>query len=279
MAHAAHDAGLPARRVLGHLAWMVAITLAVLAGAAAMSWSRSPVYRATADVLVTAPAASNLAPDMGTERTVASSLAVLDRAAATLGLTAEDLGGGLSVTVPVDTHVLRIASTRAAPLDAQRRAQAVADAYVAYRSAQTARIITPALAPRTPASPNHAVDLSVALLVGLSLAVGVALLRHRFDDRLRGAADLERYAGVPVLARIPAFRGTGRDPPVDWPSCTVPSPAPPTPTGNCAPGCCAPCRTSATGPERQCWSPARGTRTGAPSPRTSPPRWRSAAGG
>jgi uncharacterized protein involved in exopolysaccharide biosynthesis len=45
--------------------------------------------------------------------------------------------------------------------------------------------------PVTPSSPNKVRDGALALFVGLALGVGVAFLRERLDDHLRGSEDLE----------------------------------------------------------------------------------------
>ncbi|WP_040477668.1 hypothetical protein [Longispora albida] len=217
MAQAAHVNSGSARRLLASAGWIGLITAAVLIGAAAYSWSRTPLYRSAADVLVTISASPNLAPDMGTERTIATSQAVLTQAASRLGVTPEDMGGGLSVTVPVDTTVLRIAATREDPGDAQRRAQAVATAYVAVRNGQkqaqagatatsAAEVITQAPLPQTPVSPNHAVDLSAALVVGVGIGAVTALARRRLDDRVRSPRQLAELTGAPLLGVIPPFR-------------------------------------------------------------------------
>jgi capsular exopolysaccharide synthesis family protein len=43
----------------------------------------------------------------------------------------------------------------------------------------------------------------VGLLLGLTLGIGQAFVRHRLDDRIRGRNDLEARLGVPVIATIP----------------------------------------------------------------------------
>jgi capsular exopolysaccharide synthesis family protein len=48
--------------------------------------------------------------------------------------------------------------------------------------------------------------LLLALFVGLSLGVGLALFAERFDDRLRGRQDLAARSAAPVLATIPRLR-------------------------------------------------------------------------
>lgn len=57
--------------------------------------------------------------------------------------------------------------------------------------------------PNQPASPDHVKTGILALLAALPLGAGLALLRERFDDRLRGRADLETHAGAAVLAVVP----------------------------------------------------------------------------
>jgi capsular exopolysaccharide synthesis family protein len=197
------------------------VAAVVTLGAAALSWTRTPMYKSSADVLVEPRAVPGAtapqAPDMGTEKAVASSGAVVALAAHSLGVPTGDLSAGLSVSVPVDTHVLRIAVSDPDPVRAQLWAQTLAEAYVAFHASALpaglpagirppAEIITSASLPRSPASPDHLIDLGVAAVIGLSLGVGTAILRDRLDDRLRGPADLEERTGAPTMALVPAFR-------------------------------------------------------------------------
>lgn len=64
-----------------------------------------------------------------------------------------------------------------------------------------------AVAPGRPSSPNHVKTGILALFVGLPLGAGLAFLRERFDDRLRGRGDLESHAGAAVLAVVPHIPG------------------------------------------------------------------------
>jgi polysaccharide biosynthesis transport protein len=208
-----------------HLLWILVVTGAVVAGAGAISWSRSPVYKSQVDVLVqprlyTQTSAPQV-PDMGTEKAVVSSGVVLDNASSALGIDVDQLHSGLSVGVPLQTNILQISYASTDPAEAQRRAQAIADAYVAYWVAQLpvlaedgkttvdaakTAVITPAVRASTPSSPNHGVDIGIAILLGLAIGVGTALLRDRFNDGLRGAGDLEAHSQAPVLTLIPAVR-------------------------------------------------------------------------
>jgi polysaccharide biosynthesis transport protein len=207
--------------LLAKLGWVLLVAAVVTLGAAALSWTRTPMYRSSADVLVeprAVPGVTTLqAPDMGTEKAIASSGAVVALASHSLGVPTGDLSAGLSVSVPVDTHVLRISVSNPDPVQARLWAQTLAEAYVAFHASALpaglpagakppAQIITSAGLPRSPASPDHLLDLGVAAVIGLSLGVGTAILRDRFDDRVRGPADLEERTGAPTLALVPAFR-------------------------------------------------------------------------
>jgi len=222
------------------LGWILLTTLVVVVGAAAYSWSRTPMYRAQAEVLVDPMVVSGAtveAPNMETEKALVSSNLVLETASSSLGVGARELSRGVSVSVPVDSRVLAIAYAHRDPREARRRAQALADAYVAFHSEQQAPrpptqnnpantsrtmgslagavqgvVITPATVPRSPVTPNHLVDLAVALLVGLAVGVGSAMVRDRLDDRLRGTDDVEAHVGRRVLATIPAFRAANGEP-------------------------------------------------------------------
>jgi succinoglycan biosynthesis transport protein ExoP len=214
--------GARSRFVIAHARWIVLVTAAVVAATSALVLHQTPRYVSVADVLVQAGPNATLQPDMGTEVGVAASGAVLATASRSLHVPRAELANGLSVHEPGTTFTLQISYSNASPQVAQQRAQAIAAAYVAYRSSLRARhataqgaapiatLITTASLPTAPSSPDKALDIGAALIVGLALALGSAWLRDRLDDRVRGPADLEVQSGAPVLAQIPAFRSSSR---------------------------------------------------------------------
>lgn len=57
--------------------------------------------------------------------------------------------------------------------------------------------------PSAPVSPNLFKNMLVALVLGMGLAVALAVLREAFDDRLRSSDDVERKLGTQLLGFTP----------------------------------------------------------------------------
>lgn len=221
------------RFLTAHARWIVLVTLAVVAVAGGLALAQTPSYVSVAEVLVQAGPGASQPPDMGTEAGVAASGTVLASAAQSLHVPQAGLARGVSVHEPGSTFLLQIKYSDPSPRIAQQRAQAIAQAYVAYRATPstgpaarartgtapaaqsttpTAALITPAPLPAAPSSPDYAVDLLAGLLAGLALAIGTAALRDYLDDRVRGPLDLEAQSGAPVLALVPDGAGDGGRP-------------------------------------------------------------------
>lgn len=69
--------------------------------------------------------------------------------------------------------------------------------------------IVPAVAPSSPISPNRNLNVLIGLLAGLALGIGVALLRHAMDVKVRTQEDVKAISELPVLGslrRIPGRR-------------------------------------------------------------------------
>lgn len=71
-------------------------------------------------------------------------------------------------------------------------------------------VVQPADLPTSPASPDLVRNGLLALAVGLALGIGVAFVRERLDERLRGREDFEAQIAAPVLATVPRVRGRRR---------------------------------------------------------------------
>jgi len=71
------------------------------------------------------------------------------------------------------------------------------------------RVVDPAMVPSTPARPAKARNIALAFLVGLVGGAGLALLREYLDNTVTTPDDVETLAGLPSLAVVPAFAGSG----------------------------------------------------------------------
>jgi capsular exopolysaccharide synthesis family protein len=274
--------------------WPLLVLVTLLAVGVATVWSlrQTPVYQATASVLVN-PLSANPNPptarpdqliNMTNEKQLALSAAVAEGAGKSLrsSATPDELLEHVSGEVPADSQILKISYRDTAPLTAQRGANAFAQAYLDYRKdavvpqvdrarktltdqmnalsakkheseeiasnpdtpeaerrnaeasvtvytrqldnasqelvaleqldLSPGRVIQPAALPTGPASPRHLLNVGVGAFVGLFLAMAVAFVRDRSDDRLRGRQDLAERLDRPVLASIPKLSRWKRHP-------------------------------------------------------------------
>jgi capsular exopolysaccharide synthesis family protein len=224
------------RFLFAHVRWILVITVAVVGAAAAYAHHQTPKYTSQTQVNVWFSSPDPVAlqgPNMVTEKGIVSSGAVLSIAAHSLGVPVAELQKGLSVSVPAGSSIMQIGYSDPVPWVARERAQVISEAYVAYRTPPKpaprphqsqpatstsgtttlhATLITPALLPTSPSSPDYLVDILAGLIVGLGLGIGTAAIRDHLDDRIRGTFDPEELTGAPVLGLIPAFRPVWPDP-------------------------------------------------------------------
>ena len=69
-----------------------------------------------------------------------------------------------------------------------------------------ARIISRAVVPTTPSAPAKGHDLEMAMIGGILLGLGFAVLAERLDFGFRRAAQVERALGVPVIGILPELK-------------------------------------------------------------------------
>ncbi|WP_018410848.1 chain length determinant protein EpsF [Methyloversatilis thermotolerans] len=67
-------------------------------------------------------------------------------------------------------------------------------------------VLTPAIPPIEPSSPNILLNTLVSIFLGTLLAVGTVLLLELLDQRVRGDDDLQQLLGVPVLGLVSAVK-------------------------------------------------------------------------
>lgn len=70
-------------------------------------------------------------------------------------------------------------------------------------------IASPALVPANPVKPNKQLNLAVALVLGLMVAVGLAFVLEFMDNTIKSPDDVQKHLGLPVVGTIPVYRGSG----------------------------------------------------------------------
>jgi capsular exopolysaccharide synthesis family protein len=146
---------------------------------------------------------------------VATSPLVLAPVIAQLGLrtTPKELAESVEVTVPVDTVILEIAATDLDPTRAAQIANAVSEQLRTAAGdlspqkpdgtkAVQATTIASAQLPDEPSSPKVPMNLGIGLIVGLLLGLGIAVLRHLLDTKIRNENDVGLVTGSPILGVV-----------------------------------------------------------------------------
>lgn len=147
-------------------------------------------------------------------KTVTSPL-VLQPAIDALGLATspEELATRVKATTDLNTVLIDISVSDTSAVQAAATAQAIANSLVKTvdhleepknggASPVTLSTTKPATAPTSPSAPNTRLNLVAALIAGLAVGLGAALLRTKLDVRIRGEIDLRRVTDVPLLGGI-----------------------------------------------------------------------------
>jgi capsular exopolysaccharide synthesis family protein len=130
-----------------------------------------------------------------------------------LPVTSDELSSRVTAITDINTVLITIAVSDTSPAQAAAIAQAVADSLIRAvdtlekprtggASPVSLSVIKPAIAPPSPSAPNTQRNLTVGMLLGLALGVGVAALRTTMDNRIRGELDLRRVTDSPLLGGI-----------------------------------------------------------------------------
>jgi capsular polysaccharide biosynthesis protein len=128
-----------------------------------------------------------------------------------LKTTPESLLSGLTVEQVTDTQFIWIRYRGPNPAEAQEIANAVAvassDQISEVSPSAGIKIVVwePATRPEAPVSPNPMRSGIMALVLGLILGIGLALLLDYLDHRWRSPEEVERVTGVPTLGVVPKF--------------------------------------------------------------------------
>jgi capsular exopolysaccharide synthesis family protein len=208
------------RRWLG----VVIITLTTLALASAITLAMPKKYTATTRLFIAVAGesvtdlaqGSNFAEkQMSSYAEVATSPRVLAPVIGELhlGTTPKELAESVEATVPVETVILEIEATDPNPTRAadianavgRELAKATADLSPQKEYGTEAVVVTPIAAAEVPekaSSPKIPQNLGIGLILGLLLGLGVAVLRHVLDTKVRNENDVRALTGSPILGVV-----------------------------------------------------------------------------
>lgn len=225
-------------RVLRRGWWVIAV-FAILGAAAgaAISAVIPPNYYASSTVYVTT--VGDATPGelqsgnvfaiqrVATYADLATTTSVLARAASSLGggTDVSDLRESVTAGERPDTSLIDISVSGEDPVVVAARANAVAEALAVEVTALDGldvasplrlSIVEAAIEPQIAATPQPRTNVFVGAAVGLALGLGLVVVRHALDSRIRTLADLPRTPGIASLTSIPigrarSTRGGGSD--------------------------------------------------------------------
>ncbi len=69
-------------------------------------------------------------------------------------------------------------------------------------------ILSVALAPTSPISPNKTRNIMLGFALGAILAIGFITVRFMMDDKIKTADDIAKYADLPTLAIVPVLNAS-----------------------------------------------------------------------
>jgi capsular exopolysaccharide synthesis family protein len=208
------------RRWLGVL--IIALTALALASVVTLVMPKKYTATTRLFIAVAGESVSDLAQgsnfaekQMASYAEVATSPRVLAPVTYQLGLrtTPKELAESVEASVPADTVILEIAATDPDPARAAQIANAVGQELAKAAGDLSpqkqdgtkpvqATTIAAAVMPGQPSSPKIPQNLGIGMILGLLLGIGLAVMRHVLDTRVRTEDDVRSLTDSPVLGVV-----------------------------------------------------------------------------
>ena len=214
---------------------IVLVTVAGIAIGIAATTLTTPTYKARSQVFVsvqTGETSSDLLQGSSfTQKQVKSYTALVTSprvlapvvAELDLPMSPETLASSVSADSPLDTVLINITATNDDPDLAAAIANATATSLATEVSALESRAdgvspvqissVRTASVPQYTATPNTRLNLALGAVLGLAVGIGIAVLRHVLDTRIRDESDVRQVTDSSVIASI-AFDDDAPDHPL-----------------------------------------------------------------
>ena len=139
------------------------------------------------------------------------------------GITPAQVAGAISASAVPDTVLLEVTVSGPRPKEAQAIANAVGRQFpllvqelekppAGGVSPVKISLVQPAGLPTSPVSPDPVRNLGGALVLGLLLGVGIAVIRERLDNTVKDEGDVRALTDAPSLGRISFFPDADKSP-------------------------------------------------------------------
>ena len=126
-----------------------------------------------------------------------------------LGYTANQIRSMISANSENGTEVFRLVVENANPEHAQIIANTIAEIapqeIIRVVKAGSVEVIDYAKLPTAPSSPNLPMNIVIGCLLGLIIAVGIALVHELFDTTIKSEKDLTDAFQIPIIGKIPVL--------------------------------------------------------------------------
>ncbi|NSW91336.1 MAG: lipopolysaccharide biosynthesis protein [Firmicutes bacterium] len=123
--------------------------------------------------------------------------------------TSSKLAEKINVSAKNDTRLIEIKVQDNNPQLATDIANKVAEVFtrevVKLMKVENINVVDTAQLPESPVKPRPMMNIAVAFIVGLLVAVGIAFIIEYLDDTIKTTDDVEKYLGLTVLGTIPEF--------------------------------------------------------------------------
>jgi capsular polysaccharide biosynthesis protein len=203
--------------------WILIVSITVLAGLVSGVVSYfflTPIYQASTQILVNQSKNDQAAPNfnevqanlqlINTYNVIIKSPAILDKVAKDLNmnLTADDLNKKITVASQTNSQVLNLSVQDPNPKTAADIANKTAEVFKNeiphIMNVDNVSILAKANVAENPApiKPRKALNVAIALVVGLMAGVGLSFLLEYFNNTINNEQDIEKELGLPILGVI-----------------------------------------------------------------------------
>lgn len=134
---------------------------------------------------------------------------VMERVLKELNLTNQniaDLSKMIDAKIVTDSNLIQVKVKNEDPVLAAQIANTLSKQYLKLMDEHmfsSVVVISPAMVPVEPIKPNKTLNVEIALVLGMMLAIFLAFLLEYFDNTIKTAEDVDRTLALPVLGIIP----------------------------------------------------------------------------